>query len=60
MISEDLLAVLACPKCDSRPPLRLAGDRLVCDLCHSSYRIVNGVPHLLSEEAKPLDEPNGT
>lgn len=60
MISPDLLNLLACPKCADRPRLRLEGDRLVCDECHSSYRIVDGVPHLLPEEAEPLDKTDGT
>lgn len=59
MISDDLLAILACPRCDDRPPLELKGDRLVCTRCGWSYRIVDGIPHLLPEEAEPPEEIEG-
>lgn len=59
MIPEELLQLLACPKCADRPPLRIEGERLVCDLCDSSFRIVDGVPHLLPEEAEPRDKTHG-
>ena len=51
MITQDLLDLLACPKCEDRPPLELDGDRLVCTKCRSWYKIVDGVPHLLPEDA---------
>lgn len=51
MIDERLLEILACPCCESRPPLRLDSDFLVCDQCHRRYPIVDGIPHLLPEEA---------
>ena len=53
MIDPELLAVLACPRCDDRPPLEDAGDRLVCTVCRWAYRIENGIPNLLAEEAEP-------
>lgn len=51
MIEPRLLEVLACPRCDTRPPLRLDGEELVCTVCAWRYPIVNGIPHLLVEEA---------
>lgn len=48
-----LLALLACPACPGRPPLRQEGDRLVCDACGRRYPIVDGIPHLLPEAAEP-------
>ena len=53
MIAPDFLAMLACPRCEDRPPLELKDDRLVCTKCHFWYRIVDGVPHLLPEDAQP-------
>jgi uncharacterized protein YbaR (Trm112 family) len=57
VIHPDLLAILACPRCDERPALRLDGEHLTCDQCHASYPIVNGVPHLLPESAVFPDSP---
>ncbi len=51
MIDADLLAILACPACDNRPPLSESGDWLVCEQCGRRYPVVNGIPHLLVEEA---------
>ncbi|QYK56577.1 MAG: hypothetical protein KF733_03635 [Fimbriimonadaceae bacterium] len=59
MIDPDLLAILACPRCDERPALALQGDRLVCPVCHYRFRIEDGIPNLLAEEAEPPEGPNG-
>ncbi len=52
-MDKGLLELLACPRCESRPPLEEVGDRLVCTVCRWSYPIVDGIPHLLVEEATP-------
>ncbi len=60
VIDPDFLALLACPLCESRPPLRQQGEFLVCDACGHGYRIVAGIPELLPEDAIPpakLKEP---
>ena len=49
-ISQDLLDILACPGCDSRPPVRLAGEELVCGSCQRRYPIRNDIPVMLIEE----------
>ncbi|HRI43422.1 MAG TPA: Trm112 family protein [Fimbriimonadaceae bacterium] len=56
MIDPGLLEVLACPRCESRPPLREEGEELVCTVCNYRYRVVDGIPHLLVEEAIPPKE----
>ncbi len=50
-IDPKLVAILACPADDNRPPLRLDGDTLVCDQCGRVYPIRDGIPILLMEEA---------
>lgn len=47
-LSEEFLALLCCPLCDERPPLRLAEDRerLVCDARGHAFPIVDGFPDL--------------
>lgn len=52
-ISEDLLKILACPAC--KTPVRLEGEKLVCDECKRRYRIDNGIPIMLIDEA---EQPN--
>lgn len=50
MIDADFLAVLACPICDDRPPLREEGDILVCTRAGHRYPVKDGIPHLLPED----------
>ena len=51
MIDPELLSILACPVCDDRPPLRLEGGYLVCTSKGHGFKIVDGIPHLLPEDA---------
>ena len=51
IIDPALLAILACPADDNRPPLRLEQGTLVCDQCRRIYPIQDGIPILLPEEA---------
>jgi uncharacterized protein YbaR (Trm112 family) len=50
-IDPQLLALLACPACDDRPPVRLTAEGLVCDRCHRVYPIRDGIPEMLVEAA---------
>lgn len=52
-MDERLLVALACPRCESRPPLEERDEALVCTLCRWSFPVVDGVPHLIAEEAVP-------
>ncbi|MCC6731251.1 MAG: Trm112 family protein [Chthonomonadales bacterium] len=51
MIDEQLLALLACPACDDRPPVRQEGETLVCERCGRIYPIREGIPDMLVESA---------
>ena len=51
MIDKALLEILACPRCDSRPPVKLQGSLLVCTQCGWGYEIENGIPQMLVEDA---------
>ena len=51
-ISDELLEILACPVC--KTAVRLEENNLVCDTCGRRYRIEDGIPIMLVEEAKPL------
>ncbi|MBC8103477.1 MAG: hypothetical protein H7Z41_12940 [Cytophagales bacterium] len=50
----EFLALLACPLCADRPPLRLADDRrsFSCDRCGRVYPITDGFPDLRPTEAE--------
>ncbi|MGQ9688159.1 MAG: Trm112 family protein [Desulfobaccales bacterium] len=53
-ISQDLLEILACPKCKGELRLNEAGDGLICDNCRLLYEIRDDIPVMLIDEAKPL------
>jgi len=42
---EAIRQLLACPACHGE--LTLAGDRMVCNQCHRSYAVVDGIPVLI-------------
>lgn len=56
MIDPVLAAVLACPRCDHRPPLRYEPETLVCDVCQGRYPVVDGIVDFLCErDIAPTD-----
>jgi len=50
-VDPELLAILACPKCKVR--VELEQDRLVCVKCGRRYRVEDGIPIMLIDEAEP-------
>lgn len=55
-MDQTLLEILACPLCESRPPLRLEGEYLICTVCGHGFPIVDDIPHLLPESALSPEE----
>jgi uncharacterized protein YbaR (Trm112 family) len=55
VISQELLEILACPKCHTKVEFK-APDRLRCPSCKVRYPIVDGIPVMLIEEAVPEEE----
>ena len=55
MISQELLDILACPKCKEAVSLNETKDGLVCEKCELVYEIRDDIPVMLIDEAKPLD-----
>lgn len=53
-IDKELLEILACPKCKSPIELDEEKNILICQLCRVYYPIIDGIPVMLIEEAKPL------
>ncbi len=56
MIDPELLKILACPVCKGDLEYREEKDILVCRKCRVFYEIREGIPVLLPDSAKPLEE----
>lgn len=54
MINQELLDILACPKCKEAVSLNKTEDGLVCEKCKLVYEIRDDIPVMLIDEAKPL------
>ena len=54
-MDKELLEILACPKCKGE--LRIAADdtELRCPACRLAYRIEDGIPILLVDEASAYE-----
>ncbi len=55
-ISQELLDILACPKCKATVKLTRDSRGLVCEACELVYEIREGIPVMLIDEAVPLSE----
>lgn len=53
-ISQELLDILACPKCKGELQLTDQQDGLICASCKLVYPIREDIPVMLIDEAKPL------
>ena len=53
-IDKKLLKVLACPKCKGNLKYEKAKQRLLCKKCRLAYRIEDGIPIMLVEEAEKI------
>jgi len=54
-ISQDLLDILACPKCKGDLELTSDKDGLVCKACRLMYPIKDDIPVMLIDEAVKLE-----
>lgn len=50
IIAPDLLELLACPI--DKSPVKLVGNRLVCEQQQHKYRIEDGIPIMLADEVE--------
>ncbi len=54
-LPPDLLEILVCPKCKGDLEHRTdAAEALVCHACRLVYRVEDGIPIMLIDEAEPL------
>jgi uncharacterized protein YbaR (Trm112 family) len=51
-LSPDLLAILVCPVCKGDLVFDASAETLTCNACRLRYRIVDGIPNMLSGEAE--------
>ena len=54
-MDEELLEILACPKCKGDLKLTPDETELRCEKCRLSCPIVDGIPLLLLDEASPIE-----
>ena len=55
-ISKELLEILVCPKCGGDIYLNDKGECLVCDNCSLIFKIREGIPVMIIDEAVPLGQ----
>lgn len=55
-ISQDLLEMLVCPQCKEPVELSQDQDWLLCKTCRLRYQVKDGIPIMLVDEAKPLED----
>ncbi len=53
-INQELLEILACPKCKGDVHLTDQQDGLVCKTCKLMYPIKDDIPVMLIDEAIPI------
>ena len=53
-IDQELLDILACPKCKGEVNLENEGSSLVCHTCRLKYRIEDYIPVMLIDEAEEI------
>jgi uncharacterized protein YbaR (Trm112 family) len=56
MIDDQLLELLACPRCETRPPVSSKENMLICKECGYGYRVIDDIPRMLPEDALTPDE----
>jgi len=53
-MKQELLDILACPKCKGPVQLNEEKNGLICQSCKLTYAIRDDIPIMLIDEAKPL------
>jgi uncharacterized protein YbaR (Trm112 family) len=56
MLDEELLKILACPKCKSDLIYNAEKQVLVCANCKVFYPVEDNIPVLLIDASRPLEE----
>lgn len=56
MIDKELLTILVCPQCKGELLLNAKKEELVCRVDRLAYPIKNGIPVMLIDEARRLED----
>ncbi|MBF8273039.1 MAG: tetraacyldisaccharide 4'-kinase [Magnetococcales bacterium] len=59
MIDKELLEILVCPQCKGELILVSKKEELVCRVDRLAYPIRNGIPVMLIDEARRLEDEEG-
>lgn len=55
-LSEELLSILACPRCKGALELSGTGDGLICAACRLKYPVRGDIPIMLVDEAEKVED----
>jgi len=55
-IPKELLEILACPLCKGEVEYDPQREILICKTCKVYYEIIDGIPDMIPENAKPLKD----
>lgn len=56
MIDKELLEILVCPQCKGSLQFKREEGELICDKDHLAFPIRDGIPVMLVDEARHLEE----
>ena len=56
MLDTTLLEILVCPRCKGELEHRREPEELICHACRLRYEVRDGIPIMLIDEARPLEE----
>ena len=54
-LSDELLSILVCPKCQGDLEYDRAAEKLICKACGLRYPVVDDIPVMLIEEAERIE-----
>ena len=52
MLAQDLLSILACPKCKGELVYKPEEESLICNFCRLVFEVRDDIPVMLIDEAK--------
>jgi hypothetical protein len=53
-LAPELLEILVCPRCKGDLEYQPSPEQLICHACRLVYRVDDGIPVMLIDEATPL------
>ncbi len=54
-IAQELKEILACPRCKGSLEFLDEQDEIRCRACRLAFRVEDGIPVMLLDEARPLE-----